>query len=972
MRILLFAIAFLLSIKSFSQPCNMQGVYKIGPGGNYATITAALTALRSNGVGGPVILEIKSNYINITESVFFANIPCVSAANTITLRPEAGAVNVKMSSVNSILFLSNSKYTIIDGRPGGTGTVSQLSIACTGATNNAIVFSDDAANNIVQYVNISGVNTSANNGAVVFLTGGNTNNIIRNCKISGNSSGYPLNCIYAESTAAKNTGNKIQDCSITGFNVLTTGSANGIFLGKNNEGWEISANSFYQDPAASGPGDVNAICINDTTSANTITGNYIGGSAPLCSGNPYQVNGRFNGIIVAGGKNSYTSIQNNTIQNIRWTMSLSSGGVDGFAGIHILSGKVNCGDVTGNTIGNMTQNESIYTTSAYLDNPSVTGILVGYNPFNTAVTDSLLIKNNKIGGIKCMPSATNYFGTVLRGIHVAEQKAGFIDISNNTIGSTTLNSSLDSRVMTNGAAIGIELRVSTNGPLWSDTYPINNRIADNKISHFYGTSTGIKLFGGKPQVLNNAVTDFDMSTSSMDTLLSINCISVSGALSGTVIKGNHFYNLSVSAQQASGIQGILLDLCNGVEVSKNFIHSFQMSSTNGTGIVTGIEASPSVTNLSITNNMISLGVDLMGNTMNRLNEYNGIKAAIDTSIITHNSVYIAGTGDRSANALNLIKKNNSVCRVTNNILMNMHSQATANVWTFNYAVVFEPLVTTTLSGLVMSNNLYRINGVNSFTGGYNNSRYLSLASWQSAISNDNDSQEGDPNFIAPAANTATTNLHFQIPKLANLAGIIEQTVTHDFDDELRSVLTPVDIGADAILSVPQPVIFSFTPASAPSGTTVTINGTEFTGASSVKFGGVSATSFNVLNASTLTAVVSIGATGTVEVTTPGGVATKTGFTYETATALPFSPIGTPAEITATPNPGNGIILIKHPSSAKAATLQFFDIAGRKVKEVAVAQSTSQTEVNVNSFPPSVYYIIWNNGNRKLSCLFLIK
>lgn len=972
MRIPLFAITFFLAIKSISQPCNMQGIYKIGSGGDYATITAALTALRSNGVGGPVILEIKSNYTTITESVFFANIPCVSPANTITLRPEAGAVNVKMSSVNSILFLSNSKYTIIDGRPGGTGTVSQLSIACTGATNNAIVFSDNAAENIVQYVNISGVNTSVNNGAVVFLTGGNTNNIIRNCKISGNSSGHPLNCIYAESTAAKNTGNKIQNCSITGFNVHTTGTANGIWLDKNNEGWEISANSFYQDPAASGTGDVNAICINDTTSANIIADNYIGGSAPLCTGSAYQVNGRFNGIIVAAGKNSYTSIQNNTIQNIRWTMSLSSGGVDGFAGIHILSGKVNCGNISGNTIGNMTQNESIYTTSAYLDNPSVTGILVGYNTFNTAVTDSLFIKNNKIGGIKCMPSATNYLGTVLRGIHVAEQKAGYIDISNNTIGSTTLNSSLDSRVMTNGAAIGIELRVSANGPLWSDSYLIANRIADNKIAHFYGTSTGIKLFGGKPQVLNNVVTDFDMSASSMDTLLSISCISVSGALSGTVIKGNHFYNLSVSAQQASGIQGILLDLCNGVEISKNFIHSFQMSSTNGTGIVTGIEASQSVTNLSITNNMISLGVDLMGNPMNKLNEYNGIKAAIDTSIITHNSVYIAGTGDRSADALNLIKKNTSICRVTNNILVNMHSQATANVWTFNHAVVFNPQFTTTLSGLVMSNNLYWVNGINSFTGGYNNIRYLTLAAWQSAISNDNNSLAGDPNFIAPAANTASTNLHIQLPTIANAAGIIEPSVTHDFDDELRSGLTPVDIGADAILSVPQPVIFSFAPASAPSGTTVTITGTDFTGTSSVKFGGVSATSFSVLNAATITAVVSNGATGTVEVTTPGGVASKTGFTYETATGLPFSSIINSAELTATPNPGNGIILIRHPSSANEATLQFFDVAGRKVKEITVAKSNVQTEVNVSLLPASVYYIIWNNGKRKLTRSILIK
>ena len=39
-----------------AQPCNLSGTYTIGPGGTYSTITAALTTLRSIGLGGPVVL----------------------------------------------------------------------------------------------------------------------------------------------------------------------------------------------------------------------------------------------------------------------------------------------------------------------------------------------------------------------------------------------------------------------------------------------------------------------------------------------------------------------------------------------------------------------------------------------------------------------------------------------------------------------------------------------------------------------------------------------------------------------------------------------------------------------------------------------------------------------------------------------------------------------------------------------------
>src|SRR5882762_7974222 len=72
-----------------------------------------------------------------------------------------------------------------------------------------------------------------------------------------------------------------------------------------------------------------------------------------------------------------------------------------------------------------------------------------------------------------------------------------------------------------------------------------------------------------------------------------------------------------------------------------------------------------------------------------------------------------------------------------------------------------------------------------------------------------------------------------------------------------------------------PTISSFSPASGFAGASVTITGTNFTGATAVKFNGSVAASFTVDSATQITAVVSSGATtGKVTVTTPNGTATS--------------------------------------------------------------------------------------------------
>ncbi len=81
--------------------------------------------------------------------------------------------------------------------------------------------------------------------------------------------------------------------------------------------------------------------------------------------------------------------------------------------------------------------------------------------------------------------------------------------------------------------------------------------------------------------------------------------------------------------------------------------------------------------------------------------------------------------------------------------------------------------------------------------------------------------------------------------------------------------------------VAAPTISSFTPSSGYVGTSITITGTNFTGATAVSIGAVAAASYTVNSSTQITATVAAGAsTGTISVTTPGGTATSgSSFTF---------------------------------------------------------------------------------------------
>jgi hypothetical protein len=119
-------------------------------------------------------------------------------------------------------------------------------------------------------------------------------------------------------------------------------------------------------------------------------------------------------------------------------------------------------------------------------------------------------------------------------------------------------------------------------------------------------------------------------------------------------------------------------------------------------------------------------------------------------------------------------------------------------------------------------------------------------------------------------------------------------------------------------AAPLPHVTSFSPLSGVAGTpvTVTINGTQFTGATGVAFGGTAAQSFSVVSDTQISAVVAVGtATGNVTVTGPSGTGTS---------SHPFVVVA-PHPLIHTLSPGQGLpgstvtILGQNLSGASAVT-----------------------------------------------------
>jgi subtilisin-like proprotein convertase family protein len=807
-----------LSGSATTVACSFSGIRTVGPTGDYPTLTAAIAAVRNNGLVGDLALEIQTTYTGVGETlpITIDSIPyCGGTPHTLTIRPQ-GTLTITAPG-DPLIVLNGARNVIIDGRVGSTGTTKSLTISNTATVGSTIVFQNDASNNTVRYCTLRGANTATTDATILFSTTtgttGNDNNLITNCDILDGTSQPIYSILSLGTTGKENSNNIVTNCNIANYFAPAT-IASGVFLSTGSTEWTISNNRFYQEALRvyTGTAVQKAISIVNTTGNGfQVTGNIIGYSSAAGTGT-YAMSSSaatpFQAILMTVSTAITSTVSGNTITNISY--SGTSGLVTGIA---VTDGNV---DVIGNTIGAATGNDAIVKTNSTTSSPALVGIST------SAVTPNIVnILNNNIGGLTTYGSSTT-IGAGIYGIQATSTAS--TTISGNVIGSTTTANSINSATASTGTQLvyGILATISS-----STTVP--PVISNNTIANINAEGTGTSSFAAgiifnstsSGQITGNTIRN--ISSASANTALTgqagVSGIVYTGTTGSAAIMQNTINtiiakNTSTVVSNSAGIS--LTGSANGM-IANNKIFDIRNLSTYTASVNTppkaiGIFCYSPTTALTIQNNMVSLGNGQTTNT-----SFTGIMQGGTSSAATiqvyHNTVNIEGSLTTGAmHSVALLRGNYSTTQYTtafdvrNNILVNNRSGGTGK----HYAIANNLSATANATGWgVNASNFNIMNTVNAGTFGYWGAD-RTFATWKTNSLSDANSYNATPvTFV----NTAAGDLHINMGTTPNN---IESHATPisgintDIDNQLRpgpvgSVngggLTP-DIGADEFDGVP--------------------------------------------------------------------------------------------------------------------------------------------------------------------------
>ena len=792
-------------------PGTLCGTYTVGPTGAYASLTAAFADASLNGLVCPCNFELQAAYVSTVET-YPLNVPFVGAGAgaSITVRPELGATNLSITNgIANTLVFNGSSYTSFDGRPGGVGVISQLTIANTATGFSAANFVGDVTNCGLTYVNIQGVTTGTTSGVVSL---GNATSIAGLTNLSITNSRFfegattPQQYIFSANATANSwtnmtvTNNTFEDW------FSATGATNAINIGAGNRGWNISNNSFFQTATRTyTTGNThNIILVSTTTPAsggNTISNNNFGGNDALMTGY-YTLNGaiasRLN-VINASGNTSFANntISGNTIKN--FNLSTTSGATTSpglFCGI-LAAGTTNNFNITNNIIGSNTNSDSIMVTTT-----TTGGISYG---ISVTATGANTVNGNQVGGMKMYGSSAT-ISTSFVGLNIAAGTAN--TVNSNTVGSLTIPSNIRTNLST-GATAGRMDGIFVAGT----THTVTNNTVGGLSNFYSGTGTGavrgIFISTGTANVSNNTVSNlatFANHTSAGSTA-SISGIFNFTFANGQVISNNTISNLYNFASSATNtvILGIGYNTTATLGLD-NLIHRNKVSNlaaplSTGAPVVIGIDVQ--VGNVRAYNNFIDLGLNGLSASITAPNSFIGInKSTTASGRFLFNSVRIAGTGVSGGSTNSFAFRRTSVGAtdtVKANVFVNIRSNGTSTGK--HYAISLNNNTTITLD-----RNVYFGNGTGYVFGSYLAADVTSLSAWSAATSNDVNSFFADPNFIS------ATDLHINgaAPNIVESRASGVTSIITDIDGDTRpgpigSVNgggTDPDIGADEVDAFP--------------------------------------------------------------------------------------------------------------------------------------------------------------------------
>ena len=424
-----------------TQTCSLSGVKTIGVGGDYATLTEAITAATNFGLSGRLTLSLLATYSSAAEAAFPIVIPeitCASSSNQLIIKPASGVTaTITGASATSIINLQAAKHVVIDGHNGSTQNTlcpSQL------ASRDLII--ENTSNVITSAVIwLNWINPSAPNSP--------QNITIQNCNILGNASTTTLAGIGSGSSTMstgtfgyRNNSNKYINNSIgkVQYGIISNGYNSGGLLEKN--------------------------------TGTVISFNVLNNSSP-------------NNIGVGGIKvdsEDGTIIQGNTIGQINRTASPDAFGIA--AGMFSFSTTTTG---TSNSVSNITINSNQLGSITNSGSFSAVGIALG-----GTTTGTTTISNNMVSGVAANGTAGDFAGGIVIGAGTA---SATVNIYNNTvamqgtISGTTAASQVSTALAVTGST-SIPLDVRNN--IFSNTQ-IGNTGATLRIT---AVSLGYSSFAG--------------------------------------------------------------------------------------------------------------------------------------------------------------------------------------------------------------------------------------------------------------------------------------------------------------------------------------------------------------------------------------------------------------------------------------------------------------------------------------------
>lgn len=213
-------------------PPPLSGSYTVGNGGNFTSLTQAIGSVNLRGVSSSVTLLLTDTLYNQGETFplqLNENIPGLTGANTLTIKPDLGVNTVIQGSASlGLIKLNGTDNVVIDGSNNNTTSRNLTIINTSTATTSAVIWLASA---------------DATNGA--------NRNIIRNCNLRGASLTTTYAGIFIGSTntiaqtasaVAPNNLNTItnNDIHTVQFGILNIGSAlaidSGLLITNNNIG----------------------------------------------------------------------------------------------------------------------------------------------------------------------------------------------------------------------------------------------------------------------------------------------------------------------------------------------------------------------------------------------------------------------------------------------------------------------------------------------------------------------------------------------------------------------------------------------------------------------------------------------------------------------------------------------------------------------------------------------------------------